>query len=108
MTAIFAKQSVHKISINCSRPKGRFFIGVNMDINIYEDFLSKAEIEFLTGRKQKSLVVEQLNAMGIPFKRNANGYPIVRRDYDKVKSRTAKNESQNYENNAWRPSVLQA
>lgn len=68
-----------------------------MDINIYEDFLSKAEIEFLTGRKQKSLVVEQLNAMGIPFKRNANGYPIVRRDYDKVKSRTAKTESQNYE-----------
>lgn len=44
-----------------------------MDINIYEDFLSKAEIEFLTGRKQKSLVIEQLNAMGIPFKRNANG-----------------------------------
>ena len=68
-----------------------------MDINIYEDFLSKAEIEFLTGRKQKSLVIEQLNAMGIPFKRNANGYPVVR-----------KTESQNYENNAWRPSVLQA
>ena len=84
------------------------FIGVNMDINIYEDFLSKAEIEFLTGRKQKSLVIEQLNAMGIPFMQNANGYPIVRRDYDKVKSRTAKTESQNYENNAWRPSVLQA
>jgi len=72
------------------------------------DFLSKAEIEFLTGRKQKSLVIEQLNAMGIPFMQNANGYPIVRRDYDKVKSRTAKTESQDYKNNAWRPSVLQA
>lgn len=83
------------------------FIGVNMDINIYEDFLSKAEIEFLTGRKQKSLVIEQLNAMGIPFMQNANGYPIVRRDYDTVKSRTAKTEFKNNENNAWRPSVLQ-
>ncbi|HHF5620790.1 TPA: DUF4224 domain-containing protein [Haemophilus influenzae] len=79
-----------------------------MDINIYEDFLSKAEIEFLTGRKQKSLVIEQLNAMGIPFMQNANGYPIVRRDYDTVKSRTAKTEFKNNENNAWRPSVLQA
>ena len=106
--ATFAKQSVHKISINYNRPNGRFFIGVNMNINIYEDFLSKAEIEFLTGRKQKSLVIEQLNAMGIPFKRNANGYPIVRRDYDTVKSRTAKTEFKNNENNAWRPSVLQA
>ena len=46
--------------------------------------------------------------MGIPFMQNANGYPIVRRDYDTVKSRTAKTEFKNNENNAWRPSVLQA
>ena len=78
-----------------------------MEINIYEDFLSKPEIEFLTGRKHKSLIIEQLNAMGIPFKQNANGYPVVRRDYDKVKSRTT-TQTELYEDNAWRPSVLQA
>ncbi|WP_018356015.1 DUF4224 domain-containing protein [Rodentibacter pneumotropicus] len=79
-----------------------------MKINIYEDFLSKPEIEFLTGRKNKSLIIEQLNAMGIPFKENAHGYPIVRRDYDKAKSRSITHaESQRHEEIPWRPAVLQ-
>ncbi|MDC2824555.1 DUF4224 domain-containing protein [Rodentibacter pneumotropicus] len=79
-----------------------------MKINIYEDFLSKPEIEFLTGRKNKSLIIEQLNAMGIPFKENAHGYPIVRRDYDKAKSRSITHaESQLHEEIPWRPAVLQ-
>ncbi|OOF37961.1 hypothetical protein BKK49_10735 [Rodentibacter rarus] len=76
-------------------------------MNIYEDFLSKPEIEFLTGRKNKSLIIEQLNTMGIPFKENANGYPIVRRDYDKSKSRSTTQEVQSHEEIPWKPAVLQ-
>ncbi|OOF84200.1 hypothetical protein BKG93_08410 [Rodentibacter ratti] len=74
-------------------------------MNIYEDFLSKPEIEFLTGRKNKSLIIEQLNTMGIPHKLNANGYPIVRRDYDQNKSRKTKSLESSTEE-TWSPAVL--
>ncbi|AKD37390.1 Uncharacterised protein [Pasteurella multocida] len=78
-----------------------------MEINIYNDFLSVQEIEFLTGRKQKSLIIEQLNIMGIPFKQNANGYPIVRRDYNETKSKKQRvaSISCNHESD-WYPNVL--
>lgn len=52
-----------------------------MEINIYQDFLSPEEIYHITGRKRLSGIIEQLNAMGIPFKQNAHGKPIIRRDY---------------------------
>lgn len=80
---------------------GGFFIGGNMEISIYNDFLSKSEIEFLTGRKNKSLIIKQLNIMGIPFKENANGYPVVRRDYDSHSKRT-----NNQKTSEWAPAVL--
>ncbi|OOF68352.1 hypothetical protein BKG89_08190 [Rodentibacter caecimuris] len=70
-------------------------------MNIYEDFLSKPEIEFLTGRKLKSSIIKQLNIMGIPFKLNANGYPIVRRDYN----HSAKKQ-QGKKSTEWMPTVL--
>ncbi|WP_420924766.1 DUF4224 domain-containing protein [Actinobacillus pleuropneumoniae] len=50
-------------------------------MNIYQDFLALEELQFLTGRKQKKMIIEQLNKMGIPFVKNGNGFPIVRRDY---------------------------
>ena len=55
-------------------------------MNIYTDFLSREELLFLTGRKQQSKMIEQLNEMGIPFVTNAHGTPIVRRDYAAPKS----------------------
>lgn len=78
-----------------------------MEINIYTDFLSKEEIEYLTGRKQKFSIIEQLNAMGIPFKKNANGYPIVRRDYDAPRSRRiVHTEPTENDDQGWQPAVL--
>lgn len=77
-----------------------------MEINVYQDYLSKEEIEFLTGRKQKSMIVEQLNIMGIPFKLNANGYPVVRRNYDELPKHRA-NQVKNSKTQDWRPAVLQ-
>lgn len=59
-------------------------------MNIYQDFLSREEIEFITQCKRKSKIVEQLNKMGIPFRENANGYPVVRRDYAQTKTRKTK------------------
>ena len=56
-----------------------FLLEKQMDI--YTDFLSREELLFLTGRKQQAKMIEQLNEMGIPFKINAHGMPIVRRDY---------------------------
>lgn len=76
-----------------------------MEINIYQDFLSKSEIEFLTGRKNKSLIIEQLNAMGIPFKKNANGYPIVRRDYHQNKYKRI-SVAESTIDEPWNPAVL--
>lgn len=42
-------------------------------------FLTKEEVETLTGRKFKSLQVEQLRKMVLPFWVNANGVPVVPR-----------------------------
>lgn len=59
-------------------------------MNIYNDFLSREEIEFITQCKQKSRIVEQLNKMGIPHVTNAHGYPVVRRDYAQSKNKAIK------------------
>ncbi|MDD7545358.1 DUF4224 domain-containing protein [Actinobacillus porcinus] len=59
-------------------------------MNIYNDFLSREEIEFITQCKQKSRIVEQLNKMGIPHVTNAHGYPVVRRDYAQSKNKATK------------------
>lgn len=40
-------------------------------------FLSKNEIFALTGRKQKSKQVNQLQNQNIPFSIDADGFPIV-------------------------------
>ena len=44
-----------------------------MDINIYEDFYQKQKLSFDWQKAEISLLLSSLNAMGIPFKRNANG-----------------------------------
>lgn len=59
-------------------------------MNIYTDFLSLDEIQFITGRKQPARMIETLNDMGIPFVTNAHGTPIVRRDYAAPKTKTNK------------------
>ncbi|EEY11107.1 TPA: DUF4224 domain-containing protein [Mannheimia haemolytica] len=73
-------------------------------MNIYTDFLSREEIEFITQCKQKNPIKRQLNSMGIPFKENANGFPVVRRDYAQAKQRKpiATNDSD------WTPNALKA
>ena len=76
-------------------------------MDIYADFLSQQEIEFITQCKQKNNIKKQLNIMGIPFKENANGYPVVRRDYDQVKTRKS-SPPQTTTEIAWRPNVLKA
>ncbi|MEE3683375.1 DUF4224 domain-containing protein [Actinobacillus pleuropneumoniae] len=72
-------------------------------MNIYQDFLALEELQFLTGRKQKKMIIEQLNKMGIPFMKNGNGFPIVRRDYAS-RTKTKKQESANEHD--WIPNVL--
>ncbi|WP_455647771.1 DUF4224 domain-containing protein [Lonepinella koalarum] len=52
-----------------------------MEINLYADFLSPEEIHTLTGTKQAKRQIKWLNEVGIPFKENIKGKPIVRRDY---------------------------
>ena len=42
-------------------------------------FLSPEELELLTGRKRKSRQIELLRSMGIPFRVNAIGHPVVTR-----------------------------
>lgn len=79
-----------------------FFIG-GKKMNIYNDFLSREEIEFITQCKQKSRIVEQLNKMGIPYVTNAHGYPVVRRDYAQPKHKKITQPS-NEDN--WMPNVL--
>ena len=59
----------------------RAFFLLEQPMNLYTDFLSRDELLFLTGRHQQAKMSEQLNEMGIPFKINAHGTPIVRRDY---------------------------
>ncbi len=40
-------------------------------------FLSADEIATLTGRKVKSKQIEALRAMGLPYRVNATGHPVV-------------------------------
>lgn len=74
-------------------------------MNIHQDFLALEELQFITGRKQKMRMIEQLNIMGIPFVTNGNGLPIVRRDYAQLKNK--KNPQVSNENN-WLPNVLRS
>lgn len=74
-----------------------------MDINIYQDFLSPEELTFLTGKKYKSKIIEQLNKQGIPFVLNAANQPIVRRDYH-IKRRSSR--SQDEPKPEWVPNAM--
>lgn len=74
-----------------------------MEINVYDEFLSRPEIEFLTGCKQKSRIIKQLNAQGNKFTLNAAGYPVVRRDYANTKTKSNKAGA---EKETWSPKVL--
>lgn len=49
------------------------------DIDTAPLFLDDEELAELTGRKIRSLQVEQLRAMLVPFRINARGRPIVTR-----------------------------
>ncbi|ERF78068.1 hypothetical protein JP28_08065 [Gallibacterium anatis] len=61
-------------------------------------FLSKEEIEYLTGRKQKTAIIAQLKKMAVKYKCNANGYPVVlRNQFEKRATDTS--------NKPWQPSV---
>ncbi|MFZ6747258.1 DUF4224 domain-containing protein [Undibacterium sp. JH2W] len=40
-------------------------------------FLNSDEIATLTGRKVKSKQIEALRAMGLPYRVNATGHPVV-------------------------------
>lgn len=40
-------------------------------------FLTDADLEKLTGRKQKSRQVAELRRLGVPFYVNASGHPVV-------------------------------
>lgn len=44
-------------------------------------FLTDQQLEVLTGRKYKSAQCKQLKIMGIPFRANAAGKPIVCRSH---------------------------
>lgn len=72
-------------------------------MNIYTDFFSIEELQFITGRKQKERIKLQLNAMGIPFTQNAHGFPVVRRDY--AQGKIAK-KSQPANETVWQSNVL--
>ncbi len=78
-----------------------------MEHSIYNDFFSSEELAFITGRKQKKRIIAQLNAMGIPFITNANGFPIVRRDYNSTpKNKTKTTANIPTQKQEWIPNVL--
>lgn len=62
-------------------------------------FLTREELHYLTGRKTKSKMIETLNRNGIPFVINANGYPVVRRDYNQQSKRKSATPQ------GWQPNV---
>ncbi len=72
-------------------------------MNIHADFLALEELQFLTGRKQKNAIKLWLGNMGIDYKENANGFPIVRRDYAQSRSRKTIQSAVEEE---WIPNVL--
>lgn len=71
-------------------------------MNIHADFLALEELQFLTGRKQKKAIKLWLGNMGIDFRENANGFPIVRRDYAQSRPRKTKSTVEE----EWIPNVL--
>lgn len=72
-------------------------------MNIHSDFLALEELQFLTGRKQKNAIKKWLKNMFIPYTENANGFPIVRRDYAQSKPRKTIQSAVEEE---WIPNVL--
>lgn len=64
-------------------------------------FLEREEVAALTGRKMKSLQIQQLRRMGIPFHINATGHPVVTRNAVEGKKDDA-------EKPVWKPNVLRA
>lgn len=87
MTATFAKQSIHKISINCSRPKGRFFMGVNMGREFFDEYCSPELLALITGYVCPKYQMKSLNEFGIPFlhpKGNRKFPLVLRSDGDKI------------------------
>lgn len=65
-------------------------------------FLDRDEVQVLTGRRMKSLQVEQLRTMGIAFHVNALGHPVVPRSAIEGKPAAKPKEPKP----AWRPAVL--
>ena len=81
MMATFAKQSVHKISINYNRPNGRFFIGAFMDKIQLSDKAEKEMSEAIkvmavsafTEKSQNLIPLDYVAALvGCPYQHTAN------------------------------------
>lgn len=64
-------------------------------------FLEESEIAVLTGRKMKSLQIKALRVMGVPFRVNATGHPVVCRSHVEGSRQEPQAIKQ-----AWAPRVL--
>lgn len=64
-------------------------------------FLDEDEIATLTGRKIKSKQIQQLRIMGIVFRINATGHPVVTRS-------TIEGGKEQPQQKKWTPNVLRA
>jgi hypothetical protein len=64
-------------------------------------FLDENELSELTGRKMKSLQIDALRRMGIPFYVNATGHPVVTRS-------TIEGKKEEKPAKRWIPKVLRA
>lgn len=80
-------------------PRKGLFYGDFLMSNL---FLHEDELKVLTGRKHKSRQIEQLRSMGIPFRVNATGHPVVTRGV--VEGR--KEEQPKPETARWSPRVV--
>lgn len=67
-------------------------------------FLTKEELATLTGRKIKSLQIEQLRKMGVPFFVNAVGQAVVARAAIEGPAK-AEPPKKKWESNAWKKLV---
>lgn len=56
-------------------------------------FLTREELAVLTGRKLKSLQIQQLHKMGIPYFVNACGLPVVARSVIEGSKQSAQNDA---------------
>lgn len=65
-------------------------------------FLNQEELNVLTGRKHKSRQIELLRSMGVPFRINATGHPVVTRGV--VEGR--KEEAPKAAEPRWKPRVV--